>query len=247
MKKALWMIATLAAVSAAGTVAAQDAAKTAPRRTASYDLRVAHAPKGDAAAGKAKAEVCSACHGADGNANLSMFPNMAGQKTDYLYWSLRAYHDGRMPESPMTVITSTLEEQDIRDLAAYYSSMAPASGPSVDAETVQATDPTVLARGQAIFTQGDTALGIPPCQGCHGADARGNPQAAYRDSSGRTPFVAYPWLRGQHIDYTQGRLQQFHDGVLDASTYQRVMSGVGKRLDPDSIKAVSSWLSSLQP
>ncbi|HET7924611.1 MAG TPA: hypothetical protein VFL30_06915, partial [Rhodanobacteraceae bacterium] len=52
------------------------------------DLRRIEPLAGDANAGKTKAAVCSACHGASGVAPTSMFPNLAGQRAEYLYWQL---------------------------------------------------------------------------------------------------------------------------------------------------------------
>lgn len=254
--KALWLIAALAATTGqADPPATADAPAAAPEAAAAsetpakplprLDLRRAHAPAGDAQAGKGKSEVCAACHGADGIAITPAFPNLAGQKADYLYWALHAYKDGRMPESPMTPMAAPLEEQDIRDLAAYYASL-PHPPPPADTAPADPIDPGLLAQGQRLYMAGDSAKGIPPCQGCHGADGRGNAQAAYSDRSGRTPYAAYPLLRGQQNDYLQTRLQQFHDDAIDASTNSRVMHGIGKQLDADSIKAVSTWLSSLK-
>lgn len=252
--KALWLIAALAATpqadppastdAAAVTPAADSAAAATPPPPARYDLRSAHAASGDALAGKGKSEVCAACHGGDGIAITPAFPNLAGQKEAYLYWALHAYKSGRMPESPMTAMAAPLEEQDIRDLSAYYASL-PVPPPAADAPPVE-LDPALLNQGQAIYRDGDPSKGIPPCQGCHGVDGRGNPQAGFVDRSGRMPYAAYPALRGQQNDYLQTRLQQFHDDAIDASSNSRVMHGIGQRLDADSIKAVSTWLSSLK-
>ncbi len=254
--KALWLLTALAVAGTQAVLMAapQDTGTPPPAPVAEpgtpvqpptrYDLRRAHAPAGDAQAGKAKAEVCAACHGAEGIAIAPMFPNLAGQRADYLYWSLHAYKSGRMPESPMTAMAASLEEQDIRDLSAYYAHL-PVPPPPADAPPLE-IDPALAASGQAIYMNGEPAKGIPPCQGCHGSDARGNPLADQRDRSGRAPYAAYPRLRGQQNDYLQARLQQFHDDAIDASTNSRVMHGIGRQLDADSIKAVSTWLSSLK-
>ncbi len=250
--KALWLIAALAATPQADPPASTDApaatlsaeSATTPQPPPRYDLRSTHAASGDAAAGKGKSEVCAACHGGEGIAITPAFPNLAGQKAAYLYWALHAYKSGRMPESPMTAMAAPLEEQDIRDLSAYYASL-PVPAPAADAPPID-LDPALLSQGQAIYMGGDSGKGIPPCQGCHGVDGRGNPLAGFVDRSGRMPYAAYPALRGQQNDYLQTRLQQFHDDAIDASSNSRVMHGIGQRLDADSIKAVSTWLSSLK-
>ena len=82
------------------------------------------APRGDVAAGKAKAQqVCAACHGADGNKTLdSTYPKLAGQYADYLAKSLRDYQTGSRKNAIMAGFAATLSEQDIADLAAFYAS-----------------------------------------------------------------------------------------------------------------------------
>lgn len=81
---------------------------------------------GDAAAGKGKAAVCAACHGADGIAQVPVYPNLKGQNAPYLEGALKAYRDGqRMGGNAaiMTPMAKNLSDQDIADLAAYYSSL----------------------------------------------------------------------------------------------------------------------------
>jgi cytochrome c553 len=82
---------------------------------------------GDAAAGQAKSMVCAACHGADGKATIPGYPNLAGQNEQYLVSSLKAYRDGGRPAvgnaAVMVPQASALSDDDIANLAAYYSSM----------------------------------------------------------------------------------------------------------------------------
>ena len=81
---------------------------------------------GDAAAGEGKAAVCAACHGKDGIAMVPVYPNLKGQHAPYLESSLKAYRDGqRMGGNAaiMTPMAKNLSDQDIADLAAYYSSL----------------------------------------------------------------------------------------------------------------------------
>lgn len=81
---------------------------------------------GDAAAGKGKAAVCAACHGADGIAQVPIYPNLKGQNAPYLEASLKAYRDGQRAAgnaAMMAPMAKSLSDQDIADLAAYYSSL----------------------------------------------------------------------------------------------------------------------------
>lgn len=75
----------------------------------------------DLAAGKAKAaEVCAACHGADGNSASPDFPRIGGQHRDYLAKALRDYKSGQRKNAIMAGFAQTLSKQDVENLAAYY-------------------------------------------------------------------------------------------------------------------------------
>lgn len=77
--------------------------------------------RGNAAAGAQKSQVCQACHGVDGNGvGDPQYPIIAGQYADYLEHTLRKYRDGRRKNAIMQGFASTLSDQDIRDLAAYF-------------------------------------------------------------------------------------------------------------------------------
>jgi cytochrome c553 len=78
--------------------------------------------KGDAEAGKAKSTVCQACHGADGNGSGDgQYPRIAGQYADYLAKALMDYKTGARVNLIMAGFAGTLSEEDIANLAAYYS------------------------------------------------------------------------------------------------------------------------------
>lgn len=77
---------------------------------------------GDPAAGKSKSTTCAACHGADGNSVIPIYPRLAGQHADYLVKVLRDYKSGARSDPIMQGMAAALSEQDILDLAAYFSS-----------------------------------------------------------------------------------------------------------------------------
>ena len=81
---------------------------------------------GDAAAGKAKAATCSACHGANGISQIPMYPNLAGQKAQYLVLQLKAFRDGERKNMIMSPMSAGLSDTDIDNLAAYYAGLNPA-------------------------------------------------------------------------------------------------------------------------
>ncbi|WP_372964258.1 cytochrome c [Marinobacter sp.] len=84
----------------------------------------------DAEAGKAKAAVCAACHGQNGISQVPIYPNLAGQKEQYLAASIKAYKAGQRQGGQAPVMQGqamALSDDDIANLAAYFSSL-PAGG-----------------------------------------------------------------------------------------------------------------------
>ncbi len=80
--------------------------------------------KGDIEAGKAKAVVCQACHGADGNAGTDpQYPRLAGQYHDYLARALHEYKSGGRKNPIMAGFVATLSDQDIENLSTYFASL----------------------------------------------------------------------------------------------------------------------------
>lgn len=83
----------------------------------------ASAADGSAAAGKQKAAPCEACHGADGNGIAPNYPALAGQYQDYLEQALHEYKDGQRTNAIMNGMAAPLSDQDVKDLAAFFSSL----------------------------------------------------------------------------------------------------------------------------
>jgi cytochrome c553 len=192
------------------------------------DLRDAPAVRGDAAAGAAKVTVCVACHGPSGNAIVPTFPALAGQHAEYLYQSLAGFRRRADPASPMTPQVQSLSDTDLADIAAYFSAQ-PRNAPAVAA--------TANMPGARLFRDGDTARGIVPCQGCHGADARGHPARA-----NATRYGYYPALAAQQSDYVVARLRQYRAGALTDTSNARIMQGVAHNLDDTAITELATWI-----
>lgn len=206
-----------------------------PARAAGYiDQRHVEPVQGDVAAGAAKAVVCVACHGPNGNAIVAAFPKLAGQHAEYISGELHKFKRGTRPDSPMTALAMPLTDEDIRNLAVYFAAQAHTPSPLPPA------DPTTLARGEALYKQGDPARGAPACQGCHGTDANG-------PGTGPVHYRAWPALRGQNGEYVVQRLQNYRDGKLKDSSNDFIMHGVAQTLDDGSIRALAAYLSSLPP
>jgi cytochrome c553 len=213
-------------------------ASSAPGAPGFTDLRRISPVHGDAAAGAQKATVCLACHGATGVSAAPTFPRLAGQRPDYLYHRLVSFKqaDPKDPYysiSPMTAMAAALSDDDMRNVATYFSAQVP-----------QATDlaaPAAAAeKGAALFRAGDPSHGVPPCQGCHGAEAGGALSRANQ-------YAAYPSLRGQYGPYVIARLTNYRAGLPHDSSNDFIMAGVAQTLDDDAIQALAAWLSSLAP
>lgn len=84
---------------------------------------ISSAQAGDAAAGKAKAMTCAACHGPTGISPNDIWPNLAGQKEGYLVKQIKAFRDGERNDPMMAPMVKSLSDEDIANLAAYYSSL----------------------------------------------------------------------------------------------------------------------------
>ncbi len=77
---------------------------------------------GDSAAGQEKSKTCAACHGPQGNSTNPQFPKLAGQYESYLLHALKSYKNGSRKNGIMNGMVAGLSDQDMEDLAAYFSS-----------------------------------------------------------------------------------------------------------------------------
>jgi cytochrome c553 len=196
--------------------------------TASFlDLRAQPPIAGDVTVGATKTATCVACHGPNGNPVVPIFPRLAGQHVDFLYWRLVAFKRFGPASSPMAAIVPSLTDADMRNLAAYFAAQTPADAP--------AAAPLGSGRGQELYLRGDSARGIPPCQGCHGQDARGPQQRG-------GPYAVYPALRAQQSSYVVARLTDFRKGLPQRTTSDYIMHGVARTLDDESIQAIANFI-----
>lgn len=205
---------------------------------ASAWLAPAASAGGNATAGKDKIAVCSGCHGADGNSAVANFPKLAGLGEKYLLKQMRDIKsanpakNGRVvPE--MTGMLTGLSEQDMADIAAYYSAQK--------RQLAGATDNAKqLSLGEKIFRAGNLETGVPACTGCHSPSGNGN-----------TP-AGYPALGGQHAAYVAKQLRAFRTGAHDAENPSArlndesgVMRGVAAHLNDQEVDALSNYISGL--
>lgn len=80
---------------------------------------------GDPALGAEKAAICGQCHGQDGISFIPIYPNLAGQKQQYMEIQLEAFRAGHRINAAMTPFAQNLSDQDIADLSAFYANLDP--------------------------------------------------------------------------------------------------------------------------
>jgi cytochrome c553 len=208
------------AAPAAASTAATPAAETVATPAQADVLK-----PGDATAGQAKAAVCGACHGMDGNSSDPQYPKLAGQSEQYIVRQLTDFKAGKRQNPIMLGMASTLSEQDMRNVGAYFASKASLPG---------VADQALVELGETLFRQGDPANGIPACMACHSIDGRGNPGAMY------------PQLAGQHAQYVQATLKAWHDGTRWGSDARaQIMPSIASKLTSDDIAALASYIEGL--
>ena len=179
---------------------------------------------GDAAAGQAKTAVCGACHNPDGNSLAPNFPKLAGQGERYLTKQLHDIKDGKRTVLEMTGMLTNFSDQDLADIAAYFSSQKGSVG---------AADPALVKRGEELFRGGDMKAGLPACTGCHSPNGAGLPAAGF------------PHLGGQHASYIAKQLTAFREGDRSNDGDAMTMRTIAAKLSNKDIEALSSYIQGL--
>lgn len=87
---------------------------------------------GDPVAGEHKSAACHACHGKDGISIHDMWPNLAGQRAGYLRKQLEAFRNGERKDPIMQPLAESLSDQDIADIAAFYSNLSGEEAPPAE-------------------------------------------------------------------------------------------------------------------
>lgn len=169
----------------------------------------------DAAAGKDKAAVCGACHGADGNSTIPTYPILAGQTARYIYLQLRDFKEGRRKDPQMSPMAANLSKQDMLDLGAYFAAQK-SSGQNEKGDTA------LIEKGKAVA---DAAL----CTMCHLGGFSGQNEI--------------PKTGGQHFTYVLKQLGDFKAKrrTNDAGN----MTAVLRTIADDDLKALAAYVASL--
>ena len=122
-------------------------------------------------------QVCAACHGADGNSAIGMYPSLAGQHPEYIAKQLDNFKSGERKNAIMAGMAAPLTAEEMANLGAYFAAQAPKGA------TANSNGPGSL--GEKIYRAGVPGIGVPACASCHGPAGAGIP-------------VQFPRLGGCH-------------------------------------------------
>ena len=188
---------------------------------------------GDAEAGKEKSAPCAACHGVDGVSVNPAWPKLAGQGQKYLVNQLQLFKDNVRVNPLMNAQAANLSEQDMQDIAAYYSSQALHAGTANPDKEVNGDK--LYEIGERIYRGGNTQTGAPACMACHAPDGVGNASAKF------------PALAGQHAAYTAAQLRAYQSGArYHPDDNLNMMKEVANYLSDTEIDAVAEYIAGLR-
>ena len=190
----------------------------------------AHANEPSAAAAKPdlgkggtiSAQVCAACHTADGSRGSPANPILQGQHAEYLAKQLAEFKSGKRKNPVMSGMAAPLSEEDMRNVAAFYASKTAKPGFAKNKDSV--------ALGEKIYRGGIAERNVPACAGCHGPTGSGIP-------------AQYPRIGGQHGDYVEAQMTAFRAG---SRANGPMMMTIAAKMNDKEIKAVSDYIAGLR-
>ena len=185
------------------------------------------ASAGSAAAGEKKAAMCIGCHGIKGYQasfpEVHKVPMISGQGVKYIAAALTAYKKGDRKHPTMHAIATSLTEQDIADLSAFYEQHGGKEAAPAPPDGAAPAPPEVTA----LLTKG-------ACASCHGANFS------------KPIDGSYPKIAGQHGDYLYEALKAYKtEGNPQVGRNNAIMGGQVKQFTLQELKAMSEYIGSL--
>jgi cytochrome c553 len=171
----------------------------------------------DIAAGKEKAEICAGCHGDNGISQTENVPSLAGQSDQFIQWQLVYFRAGTRKNEQMQPIIDGINNEDIRNLGAYFASLTPPKASQPD------DDPDLSKKGAQ-------AAAGRRCASCH-TDNFAGAKAAAR-------------LAGQREEYLVKALHDYKSGMRSGGA-QAAMAEVAYPLHEEEITALAHYLAHL--
>lgn len=176
-------------------------------------------------AGRAISTSCTACHGTDGNTLTPENSNLAGQGEKYLYQQLKHIQSGKREIVVMVGQLDNFDDQDLRNLAAYYSSLDGRIGQSKEEG---------LELGESIYRGGIPDKQVAACTACHAPNGNGN------------MLAGFPRLSGQTVEYTIAQLKAYREEERTTDEdFNNMMRDIAARLTDSEIEAVANYSTGL--
>src|SRR6202140_716727 len=179
---------------------------------------------GSVETGATKAIVCQACHGANGNSTNPEWPSLAGIGADYIAEQLKEFNEGKRTNPVMMPNAMSLSAGAMADLGAYFDSLT---------NTGLKADPSSRQAGKKLYRGADPPRATPAGMACYGPTGRGNEPAKF------------PALRGQQSVYVMKQLNDYASGARSTGP-NGIMQTIAKRLSPEDIRNVASYLQGLR-
>lgn len=183
--------------------------------------------EGHAARGAQAVAVCAACHQSDGSGiqipGGESWPRLAGLDAGYISRQLHDYNSGNRINETMAPFAAMLNEQQIADVAAYYSEMTPTAG-----KGGEGASEAELKRGEQLALRGDWSIYMVSCKSCHGPDNQG-------------AGSIFPAIAGQHAGYIESQLKAWK-AETRRNDPNDLMGSIARRMSDEDIRAVAVWL-----
>lgn len=173
-------------------------------------------------AGQTKAAVCAACHGADGNSPVAIYPKLAGQSVGYIVKQLQEFKAGTRKDPVMAPMAAALSEQDMLEIASYFA-----------AQKVVVADLAGSDIGQKLYFGGHVKRKITACVACHGANGKGMNKAGF------------PTIAGQNEAYLKAQLMKFKNGERN-NDYNTMMQSVASKLSASDIDELAKYMAAMK-
>jgi len=185
---------------------------------------------------------CSSCHGLDGNSFAGVFPNLAGQNSEYLFKQFKEFKNkarlndmmsAREPDTKTEGWTDPgmiyfLPDDLMKVTAEFFATqkLKPAAAKNSD------KDSDAFKMGEKLWRAGIASKGLPACSACHGPAGKGMP-------------AQYPALAGQYPEYLEVQLKAFRDEIR-ANDPSKMMREIALKMTDKEIQAVSDYAAGLR-